>query len=171
MSIDMAYDWAAVKFSALFFKSWTVPLPMVAFLTTDWLTGNTALGVAISALMTAIIAIVTTRPKLIAARAAALVTTTGAQDAHIGSVVARMAEMHQRELFFWKERSEVDQKTKALLRVSKHKALNSYQSAILWIKNYEELMREHNIKFAPYAVESIESMTGDEDRAMTARFL
>ncbi len=145
-----------------------VALPLAGFIATDYLTGNVGLGAAIAALCSCITAIFVTRPKVIAAKAAAMVAQTSSADQHIGLVVQRMNDIHKTEIDFWKERVARHEKADILIRATKHKLINCYTAAVLRIKDMEEVLKENGIPQVggKYVFTPILEITGEEDRKM-----
>jgi hypothetical protein len=152
-------------------KSWIATLPMLGFLATDWLTGNVGLGVAVSAGFSVLTAVIVTRPKIIAAKAAALVNTTNAADAHLAAVVKQLTDIHERSMSFWKAKCEQHEKTEILIRATKHKAFGAYQAATWVIRDMQEVLKTHGIQFTPFKPESFREITGHEDESMISILL
>lgn len=149
-----------------FAKPWVATIPILGFLATDWLTGNAGLGVLISAAFSVITAVIVTRPKLIAAKAAAMVNTTSAADMHFSSLLAQQNEIHKREIDFWKEKSRRHEKIEVLIRATKHKAFNAYQAATFYIRDAEDLLKANDISFTPFKFQALREITGEEDKKM-----
>lgn len=140
--------------------------PMASFLGTEWITGNVGIGLICSGFFSTITAIWVSRSRIIAAKAAALVSTTQAQDVHMAGLLDRMQDLHQQEIAFWKDSVKRQEKIEVLIRATKHKAFNAYQAAILVIRAYEEELRAKGQRVDPYKPETLREITGAEDRHM-----
>ncbi len=145
-----------------------ISLPLVGFFATDYLTGNVGLGAAIAALCSCATAIFVTRPKVIAAKAAAMVAQLSSSDLHNTQVFNRLIEIHKNEKDFLKERISRYEKSEILIRSTKHNLINAYAAANLRITLLEEILREHNVPLAmgKYIPESFHEITGEEDQKM-----
>lgn len=140
--------------------------PMATFIGAEWFTGNVGIGLICSGFFSMITAIFVTRPRLIAAKAAAMVNTTAAQDGHLATILDRMQSLHQQEILFWKEAVKRQEKVEVLIRATKHKAFNAYNAAVLIIKMYEEQLRSTGVRVDPYKPATLREITGAEDRHM-----
>lgn len=147
-------------------KSLLVISPMAGFLGTDLLTGNVTLGLIVSGLFSMITAIFVTRPKVIAAKAAAMVNTTQSQDLHMATMFQRMNDIHKNELAFWQDTVHQQKKTEALIRVTKHNAFSAYQSCVWMIRDMQEQMKLGGMQPPPFAPKTFHEITGKEDAEM-----
>ena len=157
-----------------FFKAVTlkaaglITMPMGVFFATDFLTGNVGLGTLLAAICSCATAIFVTRPKVIAAKAAALVAQTASTDNHVSELVRRLNEIHKTEIDFWKDRVFRYEKSEILIRATKHKLINAYTAACAQITLLEEILRERGIPIESgrYNPEPFSEITGEEDQKM-----
>jgi hypothetical protein len=127
------------------------------FITTDLLTDNKPLAVAISAASMMGIAYLTTRPRLVAAMAAREATR------HVNQEHTQAALIENLHYEIERRTSEI-----GLIRISKHNALNALQAAYWHIDELHEICRysKPQIKLPEFTKMSVKEIFGEEDEQL-----